>query len=74
MPEIWYNDLNGKKHRHYVDIFIPTENLCIEVKSTWTFKKQYDIIFLKQKASKDLGYNYEIWIYDEFGNCVEQYT
>jgi hypothetical protein len=74
VPDIWYNDLDGKKHRHYVDIFIPTENLCIEVKSSWTFKKKQDIIFLKQSAGKELGYNYEIWIYDEFGNCIEQYT
>jgi hypothetical protein len=74
VPEIWYNDLDGKQHRHYVDIFIPKENLCIEVKSTWTFKKQSDIIFLKQSAAKELGYNYEIWIYDQKGNCIEQYT
>jgi hypothetical protein len=74
VPDIWYKDLDGKKHRHYVDIFIPTENLCIEVKSTWTFKKKQDNIFLKQNAAKELGYNYEIWIYDEFGNCLEQYN
>ena len=74
VPEIWYFDELGKKHRHYVDIFIPTENLCIEVKSTWTFKKKQDNIFLKQNAAKELGYRYEIWIYDDFGNCVEQYN
>ena len=60
-----------EKHRHYVDIFIPTENLCIKVKWNWTFKKKQDIIFFKQTAAKELGYNYEIWGYDAFGNCVE---
>jgi hypothetical protein len=74
VPEIWYTDQNNKKHRHYVDIFIPTENLCIEVKSTWTAKKKQDNIFLKQKAAKKLGYKYEIWIYDRKGNCIEKYT
>ena len=74
VPTIWYTGINGKKHRHYVDIFIPTENLCIEVKSTWTAKKKQDNIFLKQQAAKDLGYNYEIWIYDQKGNCVEKFT
>jgi len=74
VPDIWYIDQNNKKHRHYVDIFIPAENLCIEVKSTWTFKKKQDNIFLKQNAAKELGYRYEIWIYDELGNCIEQYT
>jgi hypothetical protein len=74
VPEIWYTDNNNKKHRHYVDIFIPAENLCIEVKSTWTAKKKQDNIFLKQQAAKALGYKYEIWIYDDNGNCIEQYT
>lgn len=74
VPEIWYTDNNNKKHRHYVDIFIPAENLCIEVKSTWTAKKKQDNIFLKQQAAKALGYKYEIWIYDGNGNCVEKYT
>ena len=64
VPEIWYNDENGKKHRHYVDIFIPSQNKCIEVKSTWTAEKKKDNIYLKQQAAKDLGYQYEIWIYN----------
>jgi len=72
VPNIWYSDENNKKHRHYVDIFIPTENLCIEVKSTWTFKMKKDNICLKQNAAKELGYKYEIWVYDDCGNCIEQ--
>jgi hypothetical protein len=28
----------------------------------------------KQKTARDLGYNYEIWIYDYKGNCVEKFT
>jgi hypothetical protein len=70
VPEIWYNDTNGKKHRHYVDIFIPSQNRCIEVKSTWTFEKQKEIVFLKQIAAKALGYLYEIWVYDNKGNII----
>jgi hypothetical protein len=64
VPTIWYNDKTGKKHRHYVDIFIPSQNRCIEVKSTWTAEKKKDIIFLKQKAAKELGYKYSIWVYN----------
>ena len=71
---IWYNDLNNKKRRHFVDIFIPSKNKCIEIKSTWTFTKQKDIIFLKQSAAKELGYLYEIWVYDKEGNKVEFYN
>ena len=71
VPEIWYCDENNKKHRHYVDFFIPSKQLCIEVKSTWTAEKKQDNIFLKQTAGKTLGYQYEIWIYDSKGNKVE---
>jgi hypothetical protein len=73
VPKIWYFDKNNKKRRHYVDIYLPTINKCIEVKSTWTIKKQEDIVFLKQHAAKDLGYLYEIWIYDKKGNKIEIY-
>jgi hypothetical protein len=74
VPTIWYNDDNGKKHRHYVDIFIPSQNRCIEIKSTWTAKKKQDSIYLKQNAGKELGYKYEIWVYDRKGNRVEEYS
>lgn len=73
VPKIWYEDENNKKHRHYVDIFIPSQNKCIEVKSSWTAEKKKDCIFLKQQAGKDLGYEYEIWIYDGKGEKVKCY-
>ena len=61
--------------RHYVDIFIPNLNKCIEVKSTWTIEKKKDIIFIKQQAAKELGYPYrdEIWVYDRKGNIINKY-
>jgi hypothetical protein len=73
VPTIWYNDESGKKHRHFVDIFIPSQNKCIEVKSTWTFKKQKEIVLLKKIAAEELGYLYEIWVYDNKGNKVKFY-
>jgi hypothetical protein len=73
VPTIWYKDTTEKLHRHYVDIFIPSQNLCIEVKSTWTITKENSFIFLKQTAAKELGYNYEIWVYNSKGVKVECY-
>lgn len=73
VPEIWYLDTFDKKRRHFVDIFIPKQNKCIEVKSTWTLKKQKELVFLKQIKAKELGYLYEIWVYDNKGNKVEFY-
>ena len=73
VPEIWYEDENGKEHRHYVDIFIPSQNRCIESKSTWTADKKKDCIFLKQQAGKQKGYLYEIWVYNGKGEKVKCY-
>ncbi len=73
VPSIWYEDSNGKKRRHYVDIFIPSQNKCIEVKSNWTAKINLDTIFLKQKAGKELGFQYEIWIYNGRGKFLEKH-
>ena len=44
------------------------------MKSTWTACKNQDNIFLKQIAGKELGYNYEIWIYDAKGLLVEKHV
>jgi len=71
VPQIWYNDENGKKHRHYVDIYISSQNRCIEVKSTWTAKIHKSNIYLKQEAAKQLGYQYEIWIFNAKKELVE---
>ena len=73
VPEVWYEDTQGKEHRYYVDIFIPSKNLCIEVKSTWTAEKKKDCIFLKQQALKEAGYECEIWVYNGKGKKVECY-
>jgi hypothetical protein len=73
VPEIWYEDANGKKHRYFVDCYITSQQRCIEAKSTWTAKKKKDCIFLKQQAVKDAGYECEIWIYNEKGEKVEMY-
>jgi len=69
VPEIWYNDKNNKRRRHYVDFYIPSQNRCIEVKSTWTNQAKNSVIE-KQKAAQKLGYIYDVWIYDKNGNII----
>ena len=73
VPVCWWIGEDGKKHRYFVDIFIQSQNRCIEAKSTWTAEKKKECIFLKQKALKDLGYICEIWIYDNKNKKVECY-
>ena len=71
VPEIWYDDVDGINRRYFVDLYIPSQNRCIEIKSSWTVKKDY--VFEKQKAMKDAGYKCEIWVYDDKGNRIESY-
>lgn len=66
VPKIIYIDENNKERHHFVDIYIPSQNKCIEVKSLWTFKKPN--VLLKQKYAKEKGYDYELWVYDKKGN------
>jgi len=72
VPEVWYTDKENKKHRYYTDIYIKSENKCIEVKSTYTFKLDTEKILLKQQAVKDLGIECEIWVYSSKGELVEK--
>lgn len=69
IPLIKYYDIYNKERNHYPDIFIPSQNKFIEVKSTWTFQKPN--VLLKQYAAKELGYKYEIWVYNKKGNRVQ---
>ena len=75
VPEIWYLDSVGVRRRHYVDIYIKSQNRCVEVKSTWTANNKNSNIFEKQSAaiSENYGYKYEIWIYDKDGNKILTY-
>jgi hypothetical protein len=73
VPTILYKDSEGTEHIHFVDFFIPSQNKCIECKSTFTLGIKKDNIFLKQKTGKALGYEYEIWVYNSKGEKVECY-
>ena len=71
VPEIWYNDETGERKRHFVDFYIPSQHRCIEIKSTWTFEKNKETVLMKQKAAKELGFDYEIRIYHPNGSILE---
>ena len=70
VPEIWYIDKTGKQRRHFVDVFIKSQERCIEVKSTWTNQAKNNVLE-KQQAAMDLGYKYEIWVFDKKGNEIK---
>jgi hypothetical protein len=70
IPEIWFTDDSNKEHRYYVDIYVPSQNKCIEVKSIYTYKKYEYTNLLKKEAAEKMGYNFEFWIYDTKGNKI----
>ena len=47
IPIFQYLDYNNKIHYYYPDIFIPSQNRIIEVKSDYTFEKEKEINMLK---------------------------
>ena len=69
VPRISY-EADGKQRVYFPDIWIPHENLIIEVKSTWTASCKTDNIGLKEAATKAAGFNYELWCYDGKGEKV----
>lgn len=70
MPEIWYVDNNEKKHRYHPDIFIPSKNLIIEVKSEYTLKADLEKNKKKMIAAEQTGFDFEFRIYNEKSKWV----
>lgn len=65
MPEIWYIDNIGKYHKYYPDIYIPIDNILIEVKSIYTYNNNIVTFYKKKKACEYLGFNFISFIYDK---------
>ena len=74
VPEIWWIDNEGKKHRYFVDFFIKKDNLMIEIKSQRTFSldDKKEKIEKTLQESRKLGYNMELWILDPKGNILQK--
>lgn len=71
VPEIWWIDADGKEHRYYIDIYIKNENRLIEVKSDYRYEKDKDKIEFVWRTCVEMGYNYEVWIFDKHEELVE---
>ena len=63
MPEFWYKDAEGKKHRYFPDIYIPKTNTIYEVKSEYTLNINLELNELKFQSVRDSGYNFNLKIY-----------
>ena len=65
---------NGKSHYYFSDFYLEHKDLIVEIKSTYTYKKDLEKNLAKQKACLEQGYNF-IFItnkdYVEFLNVVK---
>jgi hypothetical protein len=62
VPQIKYT-IDETPHIYFPDIYIPSENKLIEIKSDWSIQKKRANVKEKAEASVNSGYIYEIWIY-----------
>lgn len=70
MPECWYY-IETKYRRYFPDIYIPKDNLVIEVKSTYTYKLEKNEVITKCKSIKYNGYNMWLMIFGKKGELFE---
>ena len=71
VPQIRYV-FNGTNRIYFPDIFIPTLDLIIEVKSLFTYERHLTLNLLKRQACIDAGYNFKFMIFDKIGNLLEE--
>jgi hypothetical protein len=70
VPKIIYTH-EGKTKRYYPDIYIPKDNLIIEVKSTYTLKRELEKNLAKRRACIGQGYDFKFWIFHR-GQLVQE--
>ena len=70
VPLIPYHQ-DGKDRMYYPDIYIPSLQLLIEIKSTYTYSFDYEKNMLKFRAAAREGFNFQVWVYDGKHNRVE---
>jgi hypothetical protein len=73
MPKIIYN-FEDKQHRYYPDIYIKSINKIIEVKSTWTYKRDLVKNKLKEIATNELNFDFEFWVYKPISRTKKTYS
>lgn len=73
MPKINYN-FEDKQKRYYPDIWIKSINKIIEVKSTWTYKRDLVKNKLKEISTKELKFDFEFWVYKPISRAKKTFS
>jgi len=61
-----------KNHVYYPDIYIPSKNLLIEIKSSYTYEKDYDKNQAKFTSAALAGYTLTLWIFSPKGVLIHE--
>lgn len=61
MPKFIFVFCNKTK-RYFPDFYVPSKNLIVEIKSTWTMKKYFDLNLAKRHCVLEAGYNFQFWV------------
>lgn len=71
IPEVYWHDTETNiRRRYYIDIFVQSIGLGIEVKSEYTYSAKTREIHEKQESFKKAGYRCEIWVFNKSGEKV----
>jgi uncharacterized protein (DUF433 family) len=70
IPTIKYVSTDKKQHYYFPDIYIPSQNMLIEIKCEYTFSTSKHITMLKHKACKEQGYKHKIIIFNNTGTEI----
>ena len=70
VPKIIYTH-QQKTKRYYPDIYIPKDNLIIEVKSNYTLKRELEKNLAKRRACIEQGYDFKFWIFHR-GQLIQE--
>ena len=62
----------NKNHCYIPDIYVKSTNTIIEVKSQYTYEKDFEVNQLKRNACIDNGYNFEFRIYEIVDNLPKR--
>lgn len=57
---------------YFPDIYVPKDNLLLEIKSRYIFERIIEKNLAKQQASKDAGFDHKILIFSNDGKNIDQ--
>ena len=69
MPTIWY-EYEGKTHRYYPDFAISNTTLVIEIKSPYTYARDFPRVQAKIQATNNTGHTLLLLVFEKNGQLL----